>query len=278
MTTKLSTQNAHDLDKNIVFYEESHKYIILVDPKSTYTSVTTWIHEQFEKFDSDKIIDKMMKGKNWNEKNKYFGMTKKQIKDQWSQNALEVSSQGTLLHFYIEQFMNLPIQKIDCTHEELKEFYLSNLPFTDVIVDSVEWGYFMNYLDMFPSFIPYRTEWTIYDVELKLAGSIDMIYKNVDGTFMIYDWKRCKEITKNNPFNKYSINPCLDTVPDTNFWHYSLQLNIYKYVLEKNYGLTISSMVLVQLHPTNKNYMTYKVPDLSNTVLEFVKDRLKKLK
>ena len=131
---------------------------------------------------------------------------------------------------------------------------------------------------MFPNFVPYRTEWTIYDTELKIAGSIDMIYKNSDGTLMIYDWKRCKDITKNNTFNKYAITPCLDTVPDTNFWHYSLQLNIYKYILEKNYGVKVSQLYLVQLHPVSKNYHLMKVPDLTNTILLLVQDRLSKLK
>jgi hypothetical protein len=27
-----------------------------------------------------------------------------------------------------------------------------------------------------------------------LAGSIDMVYKNEDGTFSIYDWKRTKQM------------------------------------------------------------------------------------
>ena len=279
MTSKLSVENSHELDKNILFYEENHQYEIIIDPDSDYTSVTTWIHSNFEKFDADKIIDKMMKAKTWNSKNKYFGMTKKEIKDQWSQNGKDVSSQGTLLHFYIEQFMNLScLDKTQCSHSDLKEILLATRPFSDPIIDSVEWQYFINFIDMFPSLIPYRTEWTIYDTELKIAGSIDMVYKNEDGTLMIYDWKRCKDITKNNTFNKYAITPCLDTVPDTNFWHYSLQLNIYKYILEKNYGVIVSKLYLVQLHPASKNYNLIKVPDLSNTILLLVQNRLSKLK
>jgi len=279
MTSKLSVENVHELDQNILFYEENHQYTILIDPSSNYTSVTTWIHTNFEKFDADKIIDKMMKAKSWNSKNKYFGMTKKQIKDQWSQNGKDVSSQGTLLHFYIEQFMNLNcFDKPQCSHFDLKEILLSTTPFSDPIIESIEWQYFINYIEMFPHLIPYRTEWTIYDTELKIAGSIDMVYKNSDGTLMIYDWKRCKDITKNNTFNKYAITPCLDTVPDTNFWHYSLQLNIYKYILEKNYGVIVSKLYLVQLHPSSKNYNLIKVPDLTNTIILLVQDRLSKLK
>ena len=45
---------------------------------------------------------------------------------------------------------------------------------------------------------PYRTEWMIWDKELKFAGSIDMIFRNPDGTLLIYDWKRCKNIKKDN--------------------------------------------------------------------------------
>jgi len=279
MTSKLSVENSHELDKNILFYEENHQYSILIDPDSKYTSVTTWIHSHFEKFDADKIIDKMMKAKTWNSKNKYFGMTKKQIKDQWNQNGKEVSSQGTLLHFYIEQFMNLDsMGKTLCTHKDLKDILLATTPFSDPIIQSIEWQYFINFIDMFPNLVPYRTEWIIYDTELKIAGSIDMVYKNSDDTLMIYDWKRCKDITKNNTFNKYAITPCLDTVPDTNFWHYSLQLNIYKYILEKNYGVKVSHLYLVQLHPSSKNYHLMKVPDLTNTILLLVQDRLSKLK
>lgn len=279
MTSKLSVENLHELDQNILFYEENHQYKIIIDPDNNYTSVTTWIHSHFDKFDADKIIDKMMKAKTWNSKNKYFGMTKKQIKDQWTQNGKDVSSQGTLLHYYIEQFMNLnSLDNTTCSHTDLKEIFTTTKPFSDPIVDSVEWKYFMNYIEMFPHFVPYRTEWTIYDTELKIAGSIDMVYKNSDGTLMIYDWKRCKDITKSNIYNKYAITPCLDTVPDTNFWHYSLQLNIYKYILEKNYGVTVSKLYLVQLHPSSKNYNLIKVPDLSNTILLLVQDRLSKLK
>ena len=40
-----------------------------------------------------------------------------------------------------------------------------------------------------PELKPYRTEWTIYDEDLKISGSIDMIYENPDGTLSIYDWK-----------------------------------------------------------------------------------------
>ena len=55
-----------------------------------------------------------------------------------------------------------------------------------------------------PQLKPYRTEWMIFDEDLKLAGSIDMVYENPDGTLSIYDWKRSKDISKVNGWNKFA--------------------------------------------------------------------------
>ena len=57
----LAKRNHHERDDNIVFQEEGHKYTILSDKDSAYTSVTTWNHSHFEKFNADKIIDGMIK-------------------------------------------------------------------------------------------------------------------------------------------------------------------------------------------------------------------------
>ena len=57
----LETRNPHERDNHITFDEEPHIYTI--DGDSNYTSVTTWNHSHFEHFDSDKVIDNMMKSK-----------------------------------------------------------------------------------------------------------------------------------------------------------------------------------------------------------------------
>ena len=62
------------------FDEGPHIYTINGD--SSFTSVTTWVHKHFEKFDSYKIIQNMMKSKNWTN-SKYLGKTANQIKNEW---------------------------------------------------------------------------------------------------------------------------------------------------------------------------------------------------
>ena len=52
----LSVKNAHPRDANIQFFEEGHKYIILSEPETKYTSVTTWNHSHFPHFDADEFI------------------------------------------------------------------------------------------------------------------------------------------------------------------------------------------------------------------------------
>ena len=98
-----------------------------------------------------------------------------------------------------------------------------------------------------------------------LAGSIDMVFKNVDDdTYSIYDWKRTKEIKKYGfgKKGKYSMH----NYHDCNFTHYSLQLNIYKYILEKYYGIKIRDMFLICMHPTYVTYQKYQTLDLQEEV------------
>ena len=59
----LKIKNKHERDDNIIFIEEGHKYIINGD--DSFISVTTYIHTHFKQFDSELIINKMKRSKNW---------------------------------------------------------------------------------------------------------------------------------------------------------------------------------------------------------------------
>ena len=115
----LSHRNPHPRDNNIQFEEQGHKYTILTDPSSKYTSVTTWNHSHFPHFDADEIITKMMSGKSWKQGHKYWGLTRDQIKDMWNMNRDNAAGAGTNLHYEIECFMNSNVLRFDYTHLEL---------------------------------------------------------------------------------------------------------------------------------------------------------------
>jgi len=267
----------HPRDKFIKFYSKGHKYEISCDPKSKYTSVTSWNHAHFPKFDADAIIENIFKSKGWGPEHKYWGMTAEQIKSSWKSNSEYVSGAGTNLHENIELFMNNPSFTIEYTHKDLYKLYISGN--MDELDKQTEWEYFIRFVGDHQDFKPYRTEWMIFDEDLKLAGSIDMVYENPDGTLSIYDWKRSKDITVINTWNKFACNPLIEHIPDTNFWHYALQLNTYKSILERKYGKIVRDLYLVKLHPDNKteNYELLEVPILTKEMLELFTQREKEV-
>ena len=272
--------NSHKRDADIQFIEEGHKYIIIPDPTNKYTSVTTWNHSHFPEFDADKIIKSMMKGRGWKDGHKYWGLSPEAIKLQWSTNAANVSGAGTDLHYEIECFMNECELDPGYSHKELYEHYLANTKPCERESKPLEWEYFIHFIRDTPNLKPYRTEWIIYHEDVKIAGSIDMLYENPDGSLSIYDWKRSKEITKVNMWDKFANTQSISQMPDSNFWHYALQLNTYKTILEAKYDKIVKDLYLVRLHPNavEKTYELLKVPDLSSDITELFDQRLKQIK
>jgi hypothetical protein len=66
-----------------------------------------------------------------------------------------------------------------------------------------------------------------------------------------------------NPYNKYShVVP----IPDTNFWHYTVQLNLYKYIIEKCYHKKVNRMHLVSFYPTQFTFQKYEVENIQQHI------------
>lgn len=243
--------NRHDRDGLVSFDEEKHIYTIK-DDESQYMSVTTFVHSNFPKFDADMIIDNMMKSPSW-QKNKYFGQTKEEIKTKWEATRNEAANSGTQMHKLIEDYYNELI-----TRKELP-------------INMIEMEYFKHFIDDHHDeneFKPYRSEWRVFDEELKIAGSIDMVFEDNNGNLLIYDWKRCRNIDKGNDKFNFGkpMNPELEEdMFDTNYWHYVLQLNIYKLILERKYNKKVTELALVNLHPNNwnKSYCCFYLPILN---------------
>tara|TARA_B100000282_G_scaffold289214_1_gene258713 strand:- start:1691 stop:2467 length:777 start_codon:yes stop_codon:yes gene_type:complete len=250
----LAKKNIHDRDNYITFDEGPHIYTVHGD--SSFTSVTTFIHSNFSHFDSESIVNKIVASNRWNtdEKYKYYKKTKEEILKMWEDKRDHAAKAGTKLHYDIECYYN------NCPNEN----------------DSVEYQYFKNFVKDFPDLIPYRTEWMVYYEEYKLSGSIDMIFENKDGTLQIYDWKRSEEFKYEDSFNNStSSTDCLKHLPDTNFWHYSLQLNMYKTIIEHKYGKKVTGLYLVRIHPDDayKNYERVQVPFLEKEINDLLEHR-----
>lgn len=249
----LEDKNQHERDVYIKFNEEKHEYKV-ADLK--LSSVSSVIHNFFSEFDADLVIDNMMKSPKWSE-NKLFGKTKEEIKEIWKTNSEIAMDAGSKLHADIEDYLNY------------------------IAIDnhSIEFQFFLNFMrDKIPNV--YRTEWKIYIEEnINLAGTIDMaaIDEKNKNSIVLYDWKRSKQIRYSNNYGKSAIPKFLSHLSDSNFSHYSLQLNLYKYILEHAYNKKVSAMYLVCLHPDNRNenYMLYEVRPMTediHSIIEHIKN------
>lgn len=238
---KLKSLNSHIRDSRISLNEETHTYYIDGNPYDL--SVTSFINEFFEVFNEDDVIKKNYDKWQINKHPIYFKLKPNEIKKMWENNRKKAAELGSILHNDIELFYN----NIDPKN------------------NSTEFNFFLSFHERInKKLIPFRTEWQIFDEEHKIAGSIDMVYLNNVKSIVLCDWKRSKKIEKENKFQ--TGKPPINHLQDTNYWHYSLQLNIYKYIIEKNYSLDVSNLILVFLHPNQLNYILIKVPNLMNEV------------
>ena len=141
----LSTRNSVKRDSQIKFYARGHKYEILSDKGTKYTSVTTWNHSHFPKFDADKIIENIFKSKSWGPDHKYWGQTAEQIKAGWKSNGEQVAGAGTNLHERIEKFMNNENLKHDYNLKDIYDDYKKQKNNNEV----EEWNYFIQFVKDF---------------------------------------------------------------------------------------------------------------------------------
>ena len=247
--TSLAERHPHPRDSRISFQPASHTYTI-VDVAKRVRSVTTIIHSHFPRFDADQVLAKM-RGK----AEKYPNASDAQIKEMWSRQGKEAARLGTLLHAHIEQWYNEPDLDMKIDAEIQKEWTQVMQFHHDVVVKE--------------HLQPYRTEWSVFDEDAVVAGQIDMVFRRADGTYALYDWKRIKELKTDNPWEKGTgVCAALD---HCNGVHYSLQLNLYRYLIETRYGIQVSEMNLVLFHPERDEFERVHIavmnPDLIKSIL-----------
>jgi len=241
----LEKKHSHTRDKRIHFEVTEHKYLIDNNPDTI--SVSQLIDRFFPEFDS------LSAAANLNVNHEYYGMDVFDIVNIWKENGLEKANLGTILHTEIENYYNK------------KEF-------NDT---SPEFIYFQNFINKYPKMIPYRTEWRIFDENLMIAGTIDMVFKKENDEYYMFDWKRSEKVVNNfgdkklsdpsHQYTKFAFGE-LSHLTDDSYNKYLLQQNIYRQILENKYGIKISSMNLLILHPTYDNYHLVNLPKLENEI------------
>lgn len=231
---RYNKKNRHPRDLRISFDEDTHLYKV---NGITLQSVTNFIDGCFPKFDAEFFAKK---------KAAHMGITTQEVLDMWEQKGKESRELGTELHKKIENYY----QGVASTEDDTFKLFL-------MFAEKVQLR-------------PYRTEWAVYDIKHNIAGTIDFVdYQN--GEYIIYDWKRSDKIIANgmpikiSKYNERGNNP-LEHLENTPYYHYALQLSIYKFILENNYNIKISDLRLGIFHPSYSKPYVLRMPYLEKEI------------
>lgn len=77
---------------------------------------------------------------------------------------------------------------------------------------------------------PLQSEWVIGDPALGIAGTLDVLFINLQGDLLLYDWKSGKKFLT---YSRYSLLFPFEDVPKSELHCYSLQVSLYRLILRR---------------------------------------------
>lgn len=247
----------HPTGIKLTFNEEKHQYID--ENNKTYYSVTKVIHSLFPRFEAEKIAGFVARKK---------GVTRDIVLKEWEDKRSSSASFGTKIHLYAESLLRKEKWDVkDNTERELK---------------------FMNQLDqLIPKLLTYydlvSPELIIFSPEYSISGTLDLLMRNKrTGKLAIFDWKTNEEIRS---INKHKAEQSglyqLNHIPDCNFFHYAIQLNVYRSILINEKYYKDSDFELSIFHIQENRVVPYILPLLeaeATYVMETAKNPIDELK
>ena len=251
----------YEQDEHIDFLPEGHVY--LYQGSLRLLPVSTLIAYFFEPFNAQRAAEQQQAR---------YGIPVAESLRKWDRIGRLASEVGTFVHEQTENFFQHGVFLTDY------DFVYDGA--TEKVSVARERQQFLQFVSDY-GVLPYRQEWPVYDTELRIAGTIDMICRNDDGTFTIYDWKRSRKVcdAQGHPVTeafggRTSINGII--LPDTSYYHYCIQQNLYRYMLQQHYGIKVREMNLVVLCPDYDRYHVVNVPlmdNLTRTIADICRDR-----
>lgn len=229
-TDSCNILHKHSRDALISFEESEHVYTH--QQLGRFDSWTETISSYFNPFDTDSVAASVAQKE---------GIQKEEVIARWEHQT----ELGTQLHANIERFL------LGDTYSDSDVFFM-----------------FQEFYREHPV-VPYRTEWTVFDEDARIAGTIDALDFHVCPIML--DWKRSKNlfykgslVTKG--FNgEMGLGP-LSHLPDCSYYHYAMQQSGYRYILESRYGIELRDCFLVVLHPSLPKYRVIRLPYLKKEV------------
>lgn len=220
-------------DKRVSFDSKTHSYFM---GKKRLTSVTTLLSKFKNPFDSEywsKVIAKREK------------VTQEEILARWKEKAFKSTEIGTAIHKIFEDFAENKYSIVGGNlvfdYDELKPEYLTDFNLKKEVALKLLKDKFLT-----GRIIPIHTEFIVYNEDL--AGQVDMIATDSKGNYYILDYKTNEKIDYEAYQNKKMLG-VLRQIEDCSYYHYCLQLSIYKELLK---DIDIRKMFII--HITTEDY------------------------
>lgn len=240
--------------ERITFLEKTHSYLIDGAPTGA-PSVTQLLKRHKKPFDLEAVSARVAKRK---------GVTTESIKAEWSSANLYSTKIGSMLHKYIENFYLNIKAPFEGTFEELsyeqKKKIERNLP---LLV-----SHFKEFYQENPHIKCVRTEVVLGDIhDTKVCGMADVLAFNEESQKLeILDFKTNKKMEKKTKYGNL-LYP-FDTMSEGQINEYTIQLNTYKYFIEKETNLRIDKLKIVWFNPENKSYKLFELEDIQDKIKE----------
>ena len=249
------------------FYEEPHIYTYVEDDGSESEvgiSVTTLVGKYENEFDEDKIATfKSIKD----------GIPKEDLIAMWHYDRDFACCKGTHTHAYNE-FLWKGKELYSYNKEKvIEEFgYDVIAPVWDKLKHICE-SFYKKFND---KLIPIGLEQIVGSRDYDIAGAIDFLaYSKKLDAIIILDYKTNKEIKFNSYKDKKMLFP-LDNIPDCNYYHYCLQLAIYKLIIEHETNLKLSNKKwLIWMNEINDDFILYECENLEAEAMKILEARRK---
>jgi hypothetical protein len=207
-------------------------------------SVTTLIHLLFSPFDSAAVAEKCSRFTK-DVTSPYFKRSVDEIEFFWE----VIRDTGTVKHASIDEYLQ---GKPSRTIQRGASLAISGPP----------QGFF-EFLKAHPDWIVVRTEWSLFLGHLLFAGQMDAVFWDTRRKIFIgVDWKNNVNFKKTNSYNEWGCHPFTHNDPDCHFSHYTIQLNLYREMLKRAYGIILSEMWVV-IFPAlaDTTFIEEKIPE-----------------
>jgi hypothetical protein len=236
----------------ITFVEKNHSYLIDGQPSSSL-SVTKLLKKFKRQFDSELVARRVAKKRR---------TTPQVILTEWESHNRYSTTIGSMVHKYIENFYgNKRIEfdgDLSFLEQEQRKKIFDYLP---VLIK-----YFQNFAKDHSNLLCVKSEMVLGDLrDTRVCGMCDaLVYNTNTDRFEILDFKTNKKMEQESPWGNL-LYP-FDDMSEGEINEYTIQLNCYKYFIEKYTSIKIDALKIVWLNSNNANYKLIELPFIETKV------------